>query len=55
LRKAILKTVKDKVREKLEFYIDWGTNIYSLRKVSDIPTCETEHDGTKYKVMIDWV
>jgi aubergine-like protein len=55
LRKAVLKKVKDKAREKLEFYIDWGTNLYSLRKVGDLPPFEAEHDGTKYKVMIEWV
>ena len=55
LRKEVLKLVKEKLKEKLEFYIDWGTNLYSLIKVGDIPPCEAEHDGTKYKVMIDWV
>lgn len=55
LRNAVLKPVKDKVREKLEFFIAWGTNLYSLRKCGDIPPYESEHDGTKYKIMIEWV
>ena len=55
LRKAVLKLVKDKIREKLEFFIDWGTNVFSLRKVADLPSYEAEHDGTKYKIDIEWV
>lgn len=55
MRKAVLKKVKDTLKEKLEFFIDWGTNLYSLRKVADIPQMETDHDGTKYKVLIEWV
>jgi len=55
LRKAVLKLVKDKIREKLEFFIDWGTNLFSLRKVADLPQYEAEHDGTKYKIAIEWV
>lgn len=55
MRNAVLKKVKDKIKEKLEFYIDWGTNLYSLRKVADLPLMTSEHDGTTYKVMIEWV
>ena len=55
LRKAVLKLVKDKIREKLEFFIDWGLNVFSLRKVADLPQYEAEHDGTKYKIDIEWV
>ena len=55
LRKAVLKLVKDKIREKLEFFIDWGLNVFSLRKVADLPQYEAEHDGTKYKINIEWV
>lgn len=55
MRKAVLSKVKDKIREKLEFFIHWGTNLYSLRKVSDISQMDAEHDGTKYKVIIEWV
>lgn len=55
MRGAILKKVKDKLREKVDFFIGWGTNIFSLRKVGDIPTLEAEHDGTNYKVMVEWV
>ena len=55
LRKAVLKHVKDKIREKLEFFIDWGLNVVSLRKVADLPQYEAEHDGTKYKINIEWV
>ena len=55
LRKDVLKSVRDKVKEKLEFFIDWGTCLYSLRKVADLPAYEGEHDGTKYKVSLEWV
>jgi len=51
----VLKSVRDKIKEKLEFYIDWGTCVYSLRKCADIPVLDAEHDGTKYKVTIEWV
>jgi hypothetical protein len=55
LRKDVLRTVRDKLKEKLEFYIDWGTCIYSLRKCSEVPVLDTEHDGTKYQVAVEWV
>ena len=55
MRKAVLRKVKEQLQKKLEFYIDWGTNLYSLRKVGDIPALEAEHDGSKYKVMVEWV
>lgn len=55
MRNAVLKKVKEQIKEKLEFYIDWGTNLYSLRKVADVPILTSEHDGTTYKVMIEWV
>ena len=55
LRKIVLKKVKDQVKQKLEFFIDWGLNLFSLRKVADLPPYEAEHDGTKYKVLVEWV
>ena len=55
LRKDILKSARDKIKEKLEFYIDWGTCVYSLRKCADLPVFEGEHEGTKYKIQIEWV
>jgi len=55
MRKLVLKSVRDKIKEKLEFFIDWGTCLYSLRKASDLPVYEGEHEGTKYKVSIEWV
>jgi len=51
----VLKLVKDKIKEKLEFFIDWGLNVFSLRKVADLPQYEAEHDGTKYKIDVEWV
>jgi hypothetical protein len=55
VRGAILKTVRDKLKEHLDFFIDWGNCIYSLKKSADIPVMETEHDGTKFKIAIEWV
>jgi len=55
MRKAVLKLVRDKVKEKLDFFIDWGLCLYSLRKVAELPEYEAEHEGTKYKVKIEWV
>jgi hypothetical protein len=36
-RRTILKTVRDKIKEKIEFYIEWGNCLYSYRQCSDIP------------------
>ena len=55
VRGAIIKTVKDKLKESLEFYIEWGNCVYSLKKVEEVPKLETELDGTKYTISIDWV
>jgi hypothetical protein len=55
LRKDVLKTCRDKIKEKLEFYIDWGLCLYSLRKCADLPVYETEFEGNKYKIHIEWV
>jgi len=55
LRKDVLKSVRDKIKEKLEFYIDWGTCVYSLRKAADLPVFDAEFESTKYKVTIEWV
>jgi aubergine-like protein len=55
LRKDVLKAARDKIKEKLEFFIDWGLCVYSLRKVADLPVYEAEHDGTKYKITLEWV
>lgn len=55
LRKDVLRSCRDAIKEKLEFYIDWGTCLYSLRKAADLPVYEGEHEGNKYKVSIEWV
>ena len=46
VRKDVLKVVRDTIKEKLEFFIDWGTCVFSLRKVADLPVYESEHEGT---------
>jgi len=55
MRKNVLRSVRDAVKEKLEFFIDWGTCIYSLRKCADLPVYDAEHEGSKFKVSIEWV
>ena len=55
LRKEVLKKCRDKIKEHLEFYIDWGLCIVSLKKVAELPVFDAEHDTTKYSVKIEWV
>lgn len=55
VRNAIIRTVKDKVKEHLDFFIEWGNCIYSLKKTQELPKLETEHDGTKYAITMEWV
>jgi len=55
VRTLIIRTVKEKIKEKLDFFIEWGNCIYSLKKEQDVPKLETEHDGVKYTIAIDWV
>lgn len=45
LRKDVLKSVRDTIKEKLEFFIDWGLCLYSLRKCADLPTYDAEHES----------
>lgn len=55
VRTLIIRTVKEKVKESLDFFIEWGNCIYSLKKVAEVPKLETEHDGVKYAISIEWV
>lgn len=55
VRKEVLRVVRDQIKEKLDFFIDWGNCVYSLKKVADLPGYEAEHEGTKYKICIEWV
>jgi aubergine-like protein len=55
VRGAVLKPVREKIKEHLDFFIDWGPCVYSLRKAADIPVIESEHEGTKFKISIEWV
>jgi hypothetical protein len=55
LRKDVLKLCRDQIKEKLEFYIDWGLCVFSLKKIAELPVYECEHDGVKYKITIEWV
>ena len=47
--------MKDKVKEHLDFFIEWGSCVYSLKKQLEVPKFETEHDAVKYTISIDWV
>jgi len=55
VRTLIIRTVKEKVKEYLDFFIEWGNCIYSLKKYEEVPKLETEHDGVKYVITIEWV
>jgi hypothetical protein len=55
MRKKVLKLCRDQIKEHLDFYIDWGLCLYSLRKTAELPVFKAEHDGTPYTVTIEWV
>lgn len=55
MRSAVLKTVREKINVHLDFFIDWASCVYSLKKAADVPIFETEVDGTPYKITIEWV
>lgn len=55
VRNAIIRTVKDKIKEHIDFFIEWGNCIYSLKKSLELPKQETEHDSVKYTITIEWV
>lgn len=55
VRTQIIKTVKDKLKESLDFFIEWGNCIYSLKKVQEIPKLETKLDEVSYTISVDWV
>ena len=37
LRKDVLKKCRDAIKEKLEFFIDYGLCCFSLKKVAELP------------------
>ena len=45
MRKEVLKKCRDKIKESLEFFIDWGLCVFSLKKVAELPIYEAEHEG----------
>ena len=55
LRKEVLKKCRDAIKEKLEFFIDYGLCCFSLKKVAELPQYTAEHDGVNYTVTIEWV
>ena len=55
MRKQVLKLCRDQIKEKLEFYIDWGLCVFSIKKVAELPVYSAELDGVKYSVTIEWV
>jgi hypothetical protein len=55
VRTQIIRTVKEKLKESLDFFIEWGNCVYSLKKTAEIPKLETEHEGVKYSILIEWV
>jgi aubergine len=55
MRKKVLKVCRDQIKEKLEFFIDWGLCVFSLKKVAELPVYQAELDGAKYSITIEWV
>jgi hypothetical protein len=55
LRKVLLKTCREQINEKLEFFIDWGLCVFSLKKVAELQTYSFENDGVPYKITIEGV
>ena len=55
LRKVVLKKCREQINEKLDFFIDWGLCVFSLKKVAELPTYSAENDGVPYKITIEWV
>lgn len=55
MRNAIIRTVKEKLKEHLDFFIEWGNCVYSLKKTAEVPKMETEHEAIKYTITIEWV
>ena len=55
MRKKVLKLCRDQIKEKLEFFIDWGLCVFSLKKVAELPVYTAEHEGVKYTIHIEWV
>jgi hypothetical protein len=51
----VIRNVKDKIKEHLEFFIEWGNCVYSLKKVAELPKFEAEHESVKYTITIEWV
>lgn len=55
MRKKVLKLCRDQIKEKLEFFIDWGLCVFSLKKVAELPVYSAECEGVQYKINIEWV
>ena len=55
LRKDLLKLCRDKIKESLDFYIDYGLCVFSLKKVADLPVYKAEKEGASYSITIEWV
>ena len=55
LRKKVLKLVRDRLKEKLVFFIDWDSYLFSLKKVAELLQYTAELDGVKYAVNVEWV
>ena len=45
MRSEILRLAKEEINKKIDYFIDWSSCIYSLRKVTNLNIFETEHDG----------
>lgn len=55
MRKQILKLCRDELKTHLDFYIDWGLCLFSLKKIAELPVFKCEFEGQAYQITIEWV
>lgn len=48
LRFEILNNAREKIQQSIDYFIDWSSCIYSLKKVLNLNIFEVENDGAKY-------
>jgi hypothetical protein len=55
LARSVISKAKDALKEKIGFYMYWGTCIYSYKAETELPAFESEVDGAKYQLKLEWV
>ena len=55
LRKEIIAKARDAVKEKLNFFIQWGAHLYSTQQCTEAFSVSAEIEGVTYKVTVECV